>query len=390
MRLRFVVFAALLLAGVQLAIACTGDDPDLATPASTPDGSSQPQADSTPPVLQCEAGSTQCGASCIDLTTDPLHCGKCSRDCGGGNGSCVESQCVAQTLANNYPFAHGVAVDETHVYFTVAKYAALPGEVVLSPVVSIPKTGGVPVTLSNEFTPVMITAYGSDIYWTNWGDSTVRSTGKTGGTVRTVLDAGFGSGPFEIRATDAGLFWAEVQTSRVAWLEWDAGSARSLAILPPTSSATSVSVDDTSAYFTVQAGPTSVRRADRDGGTVDGGFELVGSLQRPWGLAIDDAYVYFTEMNAGTLKRIPKAGGGANILASNLDAPRSVVVDGSFAYVAEFSLSGHIYRVTIDGPDAGALTTMASSQGLPIGLTQDRDFLYWANNGDGRIMKVRK
>ncbi len=45
--------------------------------------------------LSCKAGQTECSAKCVDLKTDPGHCGSCSTTCLGGdlccNGFCVKS-----------------------------------------------------------------------------------------------------------------------------------------------------------------------------------------------------------------------------------------------------------------------------------------------------------
>lgn len=391
MRVRLPASVVALIVTARIAAACTGEDVPFTPSTPSSDGGDNPPAtttDSSSPGVVCEGGTTACGSTCVDLTKDALHCGKCGRDCGGGSGSCVESQCVAQTVTNNFKNAHGVAVDESFIYFTVAGYASVPGEVVLSPVARIAKTGGVPEILSSsERAPVMISVYGADVYWSTWEPGQVRSTSIAGGTVRTLADGG--TGLFDIRATDAGLYWAEFGApGRVLWRPWGAATPVTLAELAQ-AGVTSVSVDEAAAYFTVQSGTSSVRRTPLDGGG-DAGEVLVDSLKSAWGLAIDATHVYFTEQNGGTLKKIPKGGGPVTVLATNLDGPRSVIVDGEFAYVAEFALTGHVYRIPITGLDGGAPTLMASNQGHPIGLTQDKDFLYWANNTDGRIMKVRK
>ena len=41
---------------------------------------------------QCGAGLTRCGDTCVDLKTDPNHCGACANDCDGGachHGACA-------------------------------------------------------------------------------------------------------------------------------------------------------------------------------------------------------------------------------------------------------------------------------------------------------------
>jgi hypothetical protein len=41
----------------------------------------------------CQAGQTQCGAECVDLVSNPSHCGACNTPCAAGQ-SCANSQCA--------------------------------------------------------------------------------------------------------------------------------------------------------------------------------------------------------------------------------------------------------------------------------------------------------
>jgi hypothetical protein len=52
------------------------------------------QADATPlPPDAFVCTMTECGPDCVDLTSDPLHCGDCTMACQSG-ASCVASDCV--------------------------------------------------------------------------------------------------------------------------------------------------------------------------------------------------------------------------------------------------------------------------------------------------------
>ena len=45
---------------------------------------------------RCRAGFTMCGGTCVDLETDPEHCGECDMGCGGlpcGAGECQAAGC---------------------------------------------------------------------------------------------------------------------------------------------------------------------------------------------------------------------------------------------------------------------------------------------------------
>lgn len=42
----------------------------------------------------CSPGLTDCASACVDLQSHPLHCGACDRPCNGTE-ACVEAECVA-------------------------------------------------------------------------------------------------------------------------------------------------------------------------------------------------------------------------------------------------------------------------------------------------------
>lgn len=81
--------------------------PDAAAPKPEPDaGVLEPDAGEEPPSGECDPqecatlGRTCCDQLCVDLTSDPLHCGACDNTCGPdercrddgyGNAACVKS-----------------------------------------------------------------------------------------------------------------------------------------------------------------------------------------------------------------------------------------------------------------------------------------------------------
>ena len=51
-------------------------------------------------ALTCPKGQQQCGAKCVDTTTDPQHCGSCGSTCEGG--TCCSSTCVLDTASCSF------------------------------------------------------------------------------------------------------------------------------------------------------------------------------------------------------------------------------------------------------------------------------------------------
>lgn len=43
----------------------------------------------------CSGGAAACGDECVDLMTDPNHCGACGKECSGATAGCVAGKCSA-------------------------------------------------------------------------------------------------------------------------------------------------------------------------------------------------------------------------------------------------------------------------------------------------------
>src|SRR5687768_10471000 len=57
-------------------------------------------ADSTvgPAMATCRAGTATCGSRCVDLDSDPSHCGECGNRCAPGE-VCSGSECAGSCAA---------------------------------------------------------------------------------------------------------------------------------------------------------------------------------------------------------------------------------------------------------------------------------------------------
>ena len=128
---------------------------------------------------------------------------------------------------------------------------------------------------------------------------------------------------------------------------------------------------------------------------IGGSGSLWGALSGPSSLALDDAWIYVTEYDGGTVTKLPKSGiGDAIVLASGLAHPVSVVVDDSYVYwlnrgtlsvdagtdAAAASNDGALMRVSKAGGDATPLATRLAN---PEGLARNGRRLYWAEFAGG-------
>jgi hypothetical protein len=72
-----------------------------------------------------------------------------------------------------------------------------------------------------------------------------------------------------------------------------------------------------------------VWQAPLDGGPA---ILLASEQQYPGGIAVDDASVYFTTYDGGTVVKVPIGGGAPQVLASTRTDPFTLVVDSKYVY----------------------------------------------------------
>lgn len=132
----------------------------------------------------CDEGLATCDGACVRLDTDALHCGACNHDCLGS--ACNAGMCAPEDVVTGVSEPAGLALDETHVYWTTA------GGLVQR----APKAGGAAETIaSGQNDPGPIVADGKRVIWINRGDGTLLKRKKDGtGMVKVVFDAGEAGG----------------------------------------------------------------------------------------------------------------------------------------------------------------------------------------------------
>ena len=150
-----------------------------------------------------------------------------------------------------------------------------------------------------------------------------------------------------------------------------------------------LAVDADRIYWT-SSGPAAVGWAPRDGGPPTRLVTLPGNA-RPFGLAVDAEFVYFTTSSSGgggDLRRIKKDGTGDQTLAHDTGSFGEVTIDSANAfYENEF-----VYRVPLAGGVAPA--RLDGPKGFHGQLAQAGEFVYeWvgsATTGDALLLKLPK
>jgi len=157
----------------------------------------------------------------------------------------------------------------------------------------------------------------------------------------------------------------------------------------PGTYAVGIAVDDSSVYFTAFVngeGAGVVRRAPKEGGA---STTLAEGQSRPWGIAVDDARVYWVEQGAappdanddtggatslGAIFALPKSGGEPKALAGQANSGDVIALDDDNVYWHELEA---IRRVSKEG---GSASTLASSalHTASSNLVVAGGRLYWA------------
>ncbi len=152
-----------------------------------------------------------------------------------------------------------------------------------------------------------------------------------------------------------------------------------------------LAADDKFIYFVTggtvasqQEGTNNVMKMPIGGGEPTILFKGGEAIPESSSIALDENYVYF---EAGGLRRVPKAGGSAEVLSKSVSA-WEIIVDNENIYFLPFTGEGSpvkpIYSLPKKGGEPKALTEPINRNGL----CADDKFLYWTD-ADG-VFKMSK
>jgi hypothetical protein len=103
------------------------------------------------------------------------------------------------------------------------------------------------------------------------------------------------------------------------------------------------------------------------------------------GVAIDATYVYWVDAGDGSVRRLLKAGGTPDVLATGQAKPLRITVDSTSLYWTN-NLGGAVMVM----PKAGGTPQVLAPAGQPRGIADDGAYIYWTNQTDSTVMRVPK
>jgi hypothetical protein len=227
-----------------------------------------------------------------------------------------------------------VAIDATDVYTADGS----------GNIVSCPKSGcpGAPRIVATGAASTMgIAVDATTVYWATLEGASILSAPKAGGGPTTTLATG--GWPYEVALDDTYVYWTD--NDGPVWKVAKTGGAPIELANPTTVNSfqpMGIAVDGTNVYFETSDGKIwQVSKAC-------GGAPIVlasDAGNEPWGLAVDDAAVYYASGTTGAVESVPIGGGCVTQLAQvpGDNGCIGVAVDASNVY---FTCTGGVYRVS--------------------------------------------
>jgi hypothetical protein len=302
----------------------------------------------TTTTTTCAASLTNCSGDCVDLTSDPQHCGACGHDCMGG--LCTASKCQPHPIVTGLNAPIDIALSGDTAYFAhsgtgeIVKVALPGGQTTVvatgqghatgiaiaggyvhwstfeGAIGSISTAGGAPIAVaSGQGQLLAVGADADNVYWFT-GTSLMKSAaGKA--APQAVM------GP---TASQASGFGIEIASGSILWAD-GAGTGAVRAMPLPTGAVTELATGEAwpndvasyggTIYWVDGSGPVMAKPS---GGAAtklaDGGK----NLQR---VAVDADFVYWTAADDNAVERVPRGGGAVEVLTTAATQAHGIALD---------------------------------------------------------------
>ncbi len=346
-------------------------------------------------VIQVDGDAADATPACTaqtDTTANPDHCGRCFHSCGGG--ICSASVCQPFLIATS-PTPFGIAVYQDRVYWGRRANATDAGSIRSTKVdgtglVLVPENSG-------AVNGVFVDAHG--IVYADTAGGRILQTPNLA-TPPTVRHAEGKIGANDVVADGDQILWTDINAPGLFRASRNGTEpAVNLAPAPTSYYPFGIALRDEYVYWsnigTQVAGPDAgapdgtVLRTKKDG-TQATPETVMSGLRYPIYLDIDSTDAYVADFYADAVIRAPRAGGAA-VRFAEVVRPYAVALDADNIYVSESGSSGFEARILAMRKDGtGGVKVLATNLVMPTKIVLDDNFVYWANQAGGTVMKVAK
>lgn len=317
-----------------------------------------------------------CCAACFSWSSTPTGPSS-EQDASTGN----EIPEAGGTLLATIQSPFDLAIDTQAAFLISSPLGSSSGSIL-----RIPLDGGPAVTIAASPSPSGLAIDDAAVYWTDYQGidaGSILSVGKEGGSVVVLATS---NGPENVAVDDAYVYWADWYGA--VWRVPKSGGTPFQLGSASQDFPYSLAVDDTYAYVGVTT------RVGFDGGLLrfpkDGGApqQLIGNLIEPEAIVVDDAGVYAagaTTDDAGNLAavidRYDKSSGRTAVVALAREGVGPIfgmALVGQRLYFSAWSAPGSIEVVSAAG---GAPVILATNLEAPLAVAVEGSDLYWIDLG---------
>jgi hypothetical protein len=315
-----------------------------------------------------------CNGKCTDTASDGNHCGGCGVSCLGG--ACLAGKCQPVVLASEQDTPFAIGLDASNVYWMNAgKPPANNGSLMTAP-----RTAGAEAkALTAVLNPGGLAMAGSLAYFTSSSDKAIfqmslstqaKNIAKTTGSPKLLV------------VSDGWIYFSDESTTTGTISKVNTSGGLPTVVFASQSGISGLAVRGSTLVW---ASTTS--NAVLTGSTGGGAVQTLASVPAPRGVVMDSNYAYVA--GSGQIVRAPLNGGSAVTLVNGLKSPQSLALDGRWLYWSDRgtgAATGSLMRIDING---GTPTTLASALTKSGQIAVGGDAIYWTDLGAGTVAKLR-
>jgi len=317
---------------------------------------------------------TDCDGECVDLTSNPEHCGACDHDCLGAN--CVASACDPIQLSDGMDTSTNagngfLSVGPDFVYWG---YRSTPsGDFLYAD-----KDGAATSCIvCDQGEPRETVTTSSWVFWVDTVMDELRRAPLDGSTFTTLWSGQVGS-PIAVDATY--VYWWDEGVGNVMQAEHDGSSPTQVAT--GQANVVSIAAEGGWLYWTNGNDLMELELSSPPAVTMVSGLTAARSL------VADSTHVYLATGSWDVdeaIRRVPRGDTTLELL-DGVGGAYVIDLDATHVYAAN-GPDGEIFRIPKDG---GTPEVLATGQQYPFDIVVDDEAAYWSSEIDASLAKVAK